>query len=192
MRIVEPTLAMFLGELKKDEELRFQMAEAGERYLQSKKQYGQNHYLTKDWREILERKLMEYKTYLSRLYDLMHDRGLTNFESGYVDNDPPKYHPLRIEPKFDDADVLMFAQLMRLNPTLNVRGLNGKSTLITSRSDGHSATEHTEETEGNKVNPTDLQSSGVTGTSGSLQRESKASDHKRESDEAYALAEQLF
>src|SRR5687767_2972498 len=187
MRIVEPTLAMFISETKKLEEFTFQVSEAAERYLQSKKQYGGNHYTTKDWRDILDTRLHAYKLTLSNLYDIMHDRGLTNFESGPVENDPPKYHPVRVEPKFNDSDLLLFAQIMRLNPVLNIRGLDGKSTINFAGSDGHSTQEHTEDTEGNKESTSDLQSSGVTGASSSLQRESKESDHKRESAEAYAL-----
>jgi hypothetical protein len=192
MRIVEPTLAMFLSEIKKLEEHTFQMAEASERYLQSKKQYGQAHYTTKDWRDVLDNRLHAYKLIISNIYDIMHDRGLTNFESGPVDNDPPKYHPMKIEPQFDQADLLLFAQLMRLNPTLNIRGLDGESTINLAGSDRHSSEINTEESKGNEVSTTDLQSSGITGTSGSNEREGKASDHKRESAEAYAFAEHLF
>ncbi len=192
MRIVEPTLAMFVSETRKLEEWTFQVSEAAERYLQSKKVNGPNSYTTKEWRDILESRLMHYKQTLSRIYDIMHDRGLTNFESGIVENNPPKYHPLRIEPKLDDSELLLFAQIMRLNPTLHIRGLDGKSTINLAGSDGYSETIDTEETARNEVSTTDLQSSGVTGASSSLQGESKESDHKREDTDAYALADFLL
>jgi hypothetical protein len=191
MRIVEPTLAMFLSEIKKLEEHTFQMAEASERYLQSKKQYGQAHYTTKDWRDVLDNRLHAYKLIISNIYDIMHDRGLTNFESGPVENDPPKYYPLRIEPKLDPDDALMFALVARLNP-LMIRGLDGESTINIARSDGSSNEVHAEEAKGDEGSTTDLQSSGTTGTVGSLQGESKESDHKRESSDAYSLAEHVL
>ena len=192
MRISEPTLAMFIGELKKFGEHSFQITEAGERYLVSKKQFGPTHYTTKNWRDVLELKLNDYKLHLGRVYDLMHDRGLTNFESGYVDNLPPKYHPLRVDPKPDPDQLLEFALIMRLNPTLNVRGLNGKSTINSTGSDRHSSEGKSEEAQGYSESSTDLQSPGVTGSSERLQEQAKASDHKGESSESYALSEYLF
>jgi len=183
---------MFVNETKKLEEWTFQVSEAAERYIQSKKTNGPNSYVTREWRDILESRLTEYKLTISRIYDIMHDRGLTNFESGIIENDPPKYHPLRIEPKLDDSELLLFAQIMRLNPTLNIRGLDGKSTINFVRSDGDSTAIDTEEAKGNSGSTADLQSSGVTGTSSSEQRESKNSDHQRESADAYALSEYVL
>jgi hypothetical protein len=85
MRIVEPTLNMFIGELKKGTELEFQVVELAEKYLKYKKNsmYGPNDWYTKDARAKLERSLMRYKLQMSKIYDLMHDRGLVNFESSF-------------------------------------------------------------------------------------------------------------
>lgn len=122
----------------------------------------------------------------------MHDRGLTNFESGTVDNKPPKYHPLRVDPIPDPDQLLEFALLMRLNPTLNIRGLDGESTINLGGNDRSSSEGGTEEAEGNEGSTTDLQSTGIASTSERLQEEVREGNHKRENSDAYTLAEHIL
>jgi hypothetical protein len=114
MRIAEPTLNMFLSTITEIEELRWRVTEAGEEWLKAKKQYGQQSWVTKDWREKLERCLWDYKKKLSEVYDLMHDRGLSNFESGRIERETPMYHPLVELPSEEEEHIqlLEFARLI--------------------------------------------------------------------------------
>lgn len=172
MRIVEPTLKMFLAEIEKVEPLRESVTHYAEEYLRCKhdRWKGPQHWETKEYRNSLERNLEQYKTELGRIYDMMHDRGLTNFESGYVMDDV--FHPLRpslwqrldTEPPEDHV----LEQLIEIDPLL-VRGLNGaQQTTFEGRDWGPSTIkEELPRPESFRQATTDIQSTGASPASGS-------------------------
>jgi hypothetical protein len=90
MRIVEPTLMMFLNEVGKVEPLRARVEAAANNWLWYKNQrdkYGRNNSeAIQDARASLENCLGEYRRELSKIYDMMADRGLVDFESSIVTN----------------------------------------------------------------------------------------------------------
>jgi hypothetical protein len=110
---------MFMQELSKEEAIKLRLLQAAEEYLDYKKRLGQNDYYTREKRSYLESHLGAYKRHLSKIYDLMHDRGLTNFESGYVDKDQRnRYYPFTprgTEHPYEE-DLQEFQQLMRIDP----------------------------------------------------------------------------
>lgn len=186
MRIVEPTLAMFLNELAKLDPLQEQVLVCAEKYLHYKKDkmYGATSAETKYWRNELEMALTRFKAELSRIYDVMHDRGLTNFESGFNRMNLGYYFPMKIWQDDDRADDLLFEQIIGINP-LATKGLENYESTLNAGRDRSIDSEEAARTENDGQSTTDLQSIGVTTAYVPSSETGESDDVSREEVETY-------
>jgi hypothetical protein len=165
MRIVEPTLAMFLNELPKLDEYQEQIAVAAGKYLEYKRgpYHGPQHAETKYWRGELERSLDRFKREMSRIYDIMHDRGLANFESA-LDMPEEFFYPIKpqIELSEFDPEVQLLEQVTLTDPLMN-RGFYDYKQTVIERTDREPVSSEGTERQGTEVvreSSADLQSAG--------------------------------
>lgn len=193
MRIVEPTLAMFISELEKSEKLKDDVIHFANEYLKHKKQYGPQNWFTKNSREKLEQYLTQYKRQLSTIYDIMHDRGLSNFESGYIyPEDRKKFFPFTESASEWEEDDQLFIQLMNMNPLVSGGRQVGKSPIKQGRDRRTAISEANSGAASKREGSTDLQSSRVTDSADGGTPKEEIRDNPRESAEAYALAEYIL
>jgi hypothetical protein len=89
VRLSEPTVNMFLGEIKKIEPLRERVAKAAARWMDVKKAREDPYRYVTNYdvayaREDLAKALMDLRNVLSGIYDYMNERGLVDYESSIV------------------------------------------------------------------------------------------------------------